>query len=754
MLRRRHSPQSGSFARLVVSALVFAGLVLAAGTAAAQPAGVNHRRGQAALDRLGDRLPAVAARHNMAAARLRELFLADPYLAVDETDNLLFIDEFVPEQAESAAAASIGTGGGALTLADTFLLHSLPGAAKVIYLDFNGHTTSGTVWNSSYGDPIVSAPFSLDGDPAFSATEQERIQYIWQRVAEDFLPYGVDVTTQDPGIEGLRKSGAGDVAWGQRVVISPTNWYNTGAGGVAYVGAFNWSSDTPCFVFTAQLGGGNEKYTAEAATHEAGHTVGLYHDGVTGGSAYYSGQNGWAPIMGVGYYQTIVQWSRGEYPNANNTEDDLSIMTGYGFTFRPDDHADTAAAATPLVVSNATAVSGSGIIERPTDKDQFSFLTGAGTITLNVTSPARSTNLDIKAELFDSSGVSVATADPSTSLSANISLYVAAGAYTLVVEGVGNGDLATGYPDYGSLGEYSIAGTIIDPGVARPPVAAASATPTSGNAPLPVQFSGAGSYDPDGQIRSYAWAFGDGGIAATGDATHTYADKGSYTAVLTVTDDKGWTGSASVTITVAGAPTAPANLGATAMSASQINLAWLDQSNDESGFVIERSIGGGSWSPIATVGMNVQSYANPGLAADTSYQYRVKAFNGAGESGYTNTASATTQAPLAMHVGDLDGTRSVVKKSWSAKVTVTVHDASHKIVPGAVVSGTWSSGGAGSCTTGTKGTCTLGASGIPLTTTFTTFSVTGIVKSGSTYTAAANHDPELDSTGTSITIAK
>ena len=348
---------------------IFATVLLAALPAAAQPPGVSHRRGQAAIERLGSRLPAVAAQHNMAAARLRELFLTDPYIAVDEADNLLFIDEFVPEQADPAPAATVGTGGGALDLSKTFLLHSLPGATKFIYLDFDGHSTSGTSWNSGYGDPIVSAPYDIDGTAGFSNTELTRIQYIWQRVAEDYLPYGVDVTTQDPGVEALRKSGSGDLAWGQRVVISPTNWYNPQAGGVAYVGAFSWSSDTPCFVFTAQLGNGNEKYTAEAASHEAGHTVGLYHDGVIGGDAYYRGHSGWAPIMGVGYYQGVVQWSRGEYPNANNTEDDLTKITGYGFTFRPDDHGDTPASATPLVVTNSTSVSGSGIIERPTDKD-------------------------------------------------------------------------------------------------------------------------------------------------------------------------------------------------------------------------------------------------------------------------------------------------------------------------------------------------------------------------------------------------
>ena len=346
------SRSRGVSERLLVLACILGAMLVTADPAAAQPPGREHRRGQAAVDRLGSRLPAIAAQHSVAPARLRELFLSDPYLAVDETDNLLFIDEFVPEEADTVQGGAAAAGAEAISLADTFLLHSLPGATKVIYLDFDGHTTTGTSWNSGNNATIVSAPYSIDGDSAFSAAELERIQYIWQRVAEDYLPYGVDVTTQDPGTAALLRSGGSDQAWGLRVVVSPTNWYNPQAGGVAYVGSFSWSSDTPCFAFTAQLGNGNEKYTAEAITHEAGHTVGLYHDGVTGGSAYYSGHNGWAPIMGVGYYQGLVQWSKGEYPGANNTEDDLAIMTGYGFTVRPDDHANTLAAATPLVVTN------------------------------------------------------------------------------------------------------------------------------------------------------------------------------------------------------------------------------------------------------------------------------------------------------------------------------------------------------------------------------------------------------------------
>jgi PKD repeat protein len=401
-------------------------------------------------------------------------------------------------------------------------------------------------------------------------------------------------------------------------------------------------------------------------------------------------------------------------------------------------------------------VSGSGIIERTDDKDAFSFMTGKGTVTLNVTSPSPSPNLDIKAGLYDSLGVLVASADSAASLNATITYAApAAGTYTLVVDGVGKGDLATGYSDYGSLGEYTISGTIVNPGVAQPPVAVAAATPASGNAPLTVQFTGSGSYDPDGQSLTYSWNFGDGsGVSTLANPAYVYQQKGTYTAVLTVADSGGWSDTASVLITAASPPVAPTNLAAAAVSSSQINLSWTDNSNDETGFAIEQPVSGGLWAQIAQVGANVTTYANTGLVATTTYQYRVKAFNGAGDSIYAGPTSATTPAAPAMHVGDLDGSRTVSKKNWTAKVTVAVHDALHVPVSGAVVSGSWSTGGSGSCTTGSRGTCTVSASGLALGTTSVTFNVAEVVKSGTSYDAAKNHDVDSGTNGSTITVTR
>jgi len=89
-------------------------------------------------------------------------------------------------------------------------------------------------------------------------------------------------------------------------------------------------------------------------------------------------------------------------------------------------------------------------------------------------------------------------------------------------------------------------------------------------------------------------------------------------------------------------PAAPDNLVATTAGSEKINLTWNDQSNNESGFKIERKTVGGAYAEIAAVGANVISYANTGLAAGTTYFYRVRAHNDAGNSAYSNEASAAT----------------------------------------------------------------------------------------------------------------
>jgi PKD repeat protein len=94
----------------------------------------------------------------------------------------------------------------------------------------------------------------------------------------------------------------------------------------------------------------------------------------------------------------------------------------------------------------------------------------------------------------------------------------------------------------------------VDPPVGTPggqaPVVVASATPTSGPAPLTVTFSSAGSYDPEGVVLTYNWSFGDGSVSTVANPSHSYLINGTFQAQLSVSDGVNTTPSSSLTITV------------------------------------------------------------------------------------------------------------------------------------------------------------------------------------------------------------
>ncbi len=379
------------------------------------------------------------------------------------------------EQRLLLSALPVTAGTASFDMADTFLLHSNPTADKVIYLDFDGHTTDDVNYNS--GVPFTTPAYSFEGDSSFSNAEKTRIQAIWERVAEDYIPFNVDVTTEEPPADWLIKDPGdpGDVNWGLRVVIggSAMQWYGSQVWGTAWWTGFSDPTDKPCFAFSESIGEG-EKNVAEVITHESGHMFALAHDGQWDPQTqeltdyYYghgSGDTGWAPIMGAGFNKNLSQWSLGEYPIANNTQDDVAIIAGdYGdFGFRTDDHGDIMGTASALNLNGGNEAFDWGIIEQRTDVDFFSFTTSyAGTVTLDIDPFYRGANLDILATLYDSAGTPLGTSNPVDYLDANFNMQLAAGTYYLSVDGTGKG---TSYSDYGSLGQYTITGYLAAPGI-------------------------------------------------------------------------------------------------------------------------------------------------------------------------------------------------------------------------------------------------------------------------------------------------
>ncbi|MFM7251529.1 MAG: M12 family metallo-peptidase, partial [Ilumatobacteraceae bacterium] len=410
---------------ITMSALALAGLVAAEGvTAGAQAGGSaasNGRwRGQQAIERLGTRLPSIAAAHGMKADELREHLTEDETLYVDGSDKLLYVE---PANVGPTAVAD-STFDPSIPRANAFLLNSRPEATRVIFLDFDGHMLSGTAWNGSTGGDCYAEPFSADADgTTFTDAERDTIISVWKRVSEDYAMFDVNVTTQDPGYAAINRASNSDVNFGTRLLVTKsttpcpdgaTLYANAcgSCGGVAYVGVYGLTGSShdyyqPALVFQNGVGSGAKSIT-EAASHEVGHNIGLSHDG-TSSLGYYSGHGSWAPIMGVGYSKAITQWSRGEYSGANNTQDDFVIAGNNGLPLRSDDHGNTTGTATALQGTPATV---DGVISTRTDVDAFTVNASDGSATFTAIPAPVSPNLDIKMELRNSAGDLVASDDP------------------------------------------------------------------------------------------------------------------------------------------------------------------------------------------------------------------------------------------------------------------------------------------------------------------------------------------------------
>ena len=320
-------------------------------------------------------------------------------------------------------------------------LQSYPGSAAVLLLDFFGGYTP------TWGGIAYSKPANVNNTT---------IKDLWKRVAEDYMPFNINVTTD------IKVYQAAPATSRQRCCFtdSPVT-----AAGVAYIGSWNWGNDTPCWsVYTSGKNGG------EVGAHEPGHTLGLGHQGSISSTAtneYYSGQGsgatGWAPIMGVGYYQPVSTWAKGEYQYANNTQDELAVITtqNNNVTYRPDDTGSTLATSRDLEIFTNLSASAEGVIERTGDTDAFQFTTAGGQVTLTANPVADWADLALMATLADSDDTIIASNNPQSVLSATVSSNLPAGTYTFRVTGAGRNDpFTTGFSAYASLGYYSIAGWV------------------------------------------------------------------------------------------------------------------------------------------------------------------------------------------------------------------------------------------------------------------------------------------------------
>lgn len=460
------------------AALLLPATVAGAATSAAEPdrpgvAAMIDRPtpGAKAAQQFAGRMDDLARHNGMPVAELREVLTSDRTSWIDQDARLYYVEPMSPEM-EAAAAAGKGTTRkppkppvGADPTAPAH--SSKPGSSRVIYIDFTGHTITGTAWNAA-GKPssVNVTPYDTDGNAStFSTAEQAVIIETWQRIAEDYAPFDVNVTTVDPGVDAINRSSSTDQNYGSRLLIDPTSWYQAGCGcgGVAYVGVFDSANNgyhQPALVFTQGVGTG-AKNIAEAGSHEVGHNLGLSHDG-TSAIGYYRGHGAWAPIMGVGYGKAISQWSKGEYADANQRQDDLVVMGQNGAAIKAADHGTSIATASTLV----SGVTATGVTTTAADVDYFKVVLAAGSHTFTASPAAVGGNVDIELTVLNAAGATVGQWDPdsgqispgtATGLSATGTLTLAAGTYYVRVDGSGFADpLTTGYTDYGSIGAFSV----------------------------------------------------------------------------------------------------------------------------------------------------------------------------------------------------------------------------------------------------------------------------------------------------------
>jgi len=334
-------------------------------------------------------------------------------------------------------------------------------------------------------------------------------------------------------------------------------------------------------------------------------------------------------------------------------------------------------------------------------------------------------------------------------LEASPSIFLTVGVHTLTLQVT---------DDRGATGTDTV---VISVRGNTPPTANAGADQTvtdgDGNGVETVTLDGSASSDSDGSIPSYEWSEG-AAVLTTGVSPFVSFAVGTHTLTLRVTDDQGATGTDTVVVTVNARPNTPptANAGAdqtvTDGDGNGVETVTLNggASSDIDGSIVRYE-----WREGSTV---LATIAAPAVTLMVGTHTLTLTVTDNNEATGSDTVVVTVNpfAASSTHVGDLDSSASGNKSAWTARVTITVHDTIHQIVAGAVVSGTWSGGatGTGTCTTGAGGTCSIVSASLRKRDNTATFTVSGITAAGLSYSVNQNHEPDGDSTGTAITIAK
>jgi hypothetical protein len=311
------------------------------------------------------------------------------------------------------------------------ILSSNPGASDTLYLDFDGHTSSGDAWNEG-------APYAVDGYDwnanigEITPGERMAIRNVWRTVAEDFAPFAINVTTVEPG------SFANGV--GFRHVITNSSPTVLGLSstilGIAFLDSYAgfMPEDNLAFTFASNYSyigsvpGFSSEITAmpiemgNTTSHEFGHALGLAHFDASQTNAIMS-----TPDDGLNrerwFHDTNVE---------NNDQDDMAIISNSQNTigYRADDHGNSSGSATALELRR-DVYAASGVVEELDDKDFFQFVIPGGMTSFTVDLDQFVANFDAELLVYNASGIEVASSDPAgdNALGISMSVNLAPGTY-------------------------------------------------------------------------------------------------------------------------------------------------------------------------------------------------------------------------------------------------------------------------------------------------------------------------------------
>ncbi len=355
------------------------------------------------------------------------------------------------------------------------IYHSRPESSRKIFLDFNGHVVKDTLWNETFEVEEFNCGPAFDpySRPKKTFNEQElgSIQRIWMGVAQHFSTFDVDVTTEEPEVMDKHTI---------HVLITPEKDLNQvynpraeEASGVAFLDVFGESDfayRSPVFVYTEGSSAGS---IAGIAAHEVGHYLSLSHDGDSS-EEYYPGHsiNGsyesWRTIMGSARGGRVIQWSKGDYFDANNKEDDIQIISNR-LPFLPDDVTDSRTSAQQAPTYGDSFYKEASIASANDEDWYWIELGNDGRVILKLkpqhNSYVGNAPVDLSVEIYDSNGSLVAT---ETQLQIG-DCYIdkgglAPGKYYIKVFaqtwGEPTANPAIGYTAYGNRGRYVLNGLV------------------------------------------------------------------------------------------------------------------------------------------------------------------------------------------------------------------------------------------------------------------------------------------------------